>query len=172
MPVRLAEQDADSPCGQVLESAQFINEHSQDVTVPLAGVQQAATKILQHMQQAEYSPATWKTHALNPQTADAYAVEWIFLIDLLNFSFWTAPNTPAHTVTVDGTCYSGYWALPAAVRRARNEGVDLADAHVYSTLSAAQWAHAMRSDDPHAHLPLLTERLAVLHAAGRVLCER
>ncbi|KAJ2785156.1 hypothetical protein GGI15_002016 [Coemansia interrupta] len=166
------EEEAPGPCAQVLASAQFINAHSQDVSVPAQGVQQAAAKILAHMQALNYSPATWKTHALNPQVANDAALEWIFFVDLLNFSFWTTPGTPSHTVTVDGTCYTGYWTLPAAIRRASSEGVDLTDARVYASISRDQWRHVMRSDAEDACLPMLDERLDVAHQAGRVLCDK
>ncbi|KAJ1721453.1 hypothetical protein LPJ53_004038 [Coemansia erecta] len=168
------EKEITGPCLEVLASAEFINQHSQDVTVPALGVQQAAMTILEHMQQANYTPATWRTHTLNPQTADDSALEWIFLVDLLNFSFWTAPQETPHTVTVDGICYSGYWALPAAIRRAREEdgGLDLTDARVYQSIGRQQWAHVMRSDAPKARMPMLDERLEVLHQAGQLLCDK
>ena len=42
----------------------------------------------------------------------------IFLIDSLNFSFWTDDGIPEYVVTFKGQAYTGYSALCAAIKRA------------------------------------------------------
>jgi hypothetical protein len=49
----------------------------------------------------------------------------IFLIDLLNFSFWSdldvsdksTPHPDRYAVNYDGQSYTGYWSLCAAINR-------------------------------------------------------
>ena len=40
----------------------------------------------------------WKLNELNPQNFDETAINWIFLCDLLNFSFWKDENEPSFDV--------------------------------------------------------------------------
>ncbi|KAJ2785033.1 hypothetical protein H4R18_000741 [Coemansia javaensis] len=170
MPVEEAHGTATE---RVIASARFINEHSSDVRVPEAGVQRAAREILERMQSTGYSAAEWKRHALTPSVADEAALEWIFVVDALNFSFWPtrADRAQQYMVTLDGTPYRGYWSLCAAVNRALREGVAITDARHYAHMTAEALAHVFRTDDPQAQepIPMLAERVQVLREAGRVL---
>jgi hypothetical protein len=53
--------------------------------------------------------------------ADRSAVDWIFVVDTLNFSFWSETNKSKDSnkspfyVEHKGVRYTGYWALPAAI---------------------------------------------------------
>lgn len=51
---------------------------------------------------------------LHPSPDDPRAVDWIFVLDTLNYSFWSRKDSPKWTV--DGR--TGYFALCAAVKRA------------------------------------------------------
>ncbi|KAJ2390851.1 hypothetical protein H4S02_001631 [Coemansia sp. RSA 2611] len=164
---------SDNAAERVLESARFISEHSTDVSVPESGVRQAAAQITARMQSSGYSTAAWKTHTLTPSTADASAIEWIFVVDTLNFSFWSARASPAeqYTVTLDGHAYRGYWSLCAAINRALRESVEITRAAYYAGASTDQLAHVFRTDQPDLQepIPLLDQRVHALNEAGRVL---
>lgn len=59
----------------------------------------------------------WKTHVLHPKDISLpYTIDWIFLIDTLNFSFWS--DSEKYTVKYHNEIYTGYWSLCAAVNRA------------------------------------------------------
>ncbi|KAJ2348125.1 hypothetical protein GGF43_004623 [Coemansia sp. RSA 2618] len=173
MPVAASPSNAAS---RVLESAQYINTHSIDVFVPEAGVRQAAHEILSRMKRTGYSTAEWKKHALTPSIADSAAIEWIFVVDTLNFSFWTARarECEQYAVSLDGTVYRGYWSLCAAVNRAQREGVDITRAACYACASDEQLAHVFRTDDPdmQEQIPLLADRIQCLREVGRVLLDK
>lgn len=51
---------------------------------------------------------------LHPNPDDISVVDWIFVIDTLNFCFWSKDNSKKWNV--DGQ--TGYYALVAAIRRA------------------------------------------------------
>ncbi|KAI9506019.1 hypothetical protein BX070DRAFT_187652 [Coemansia spiralis] len=162
---------------RVLESAQYISQHSKDVFVPEEGVRRAAQEIVERMQSVGYSTAEWRKHTLNPSVADSAAIEWIFVVDALNFSFWTDKSGSPHkqyTVTLDGHAYRGYWTLCAAINRAEREGVPMTDPAFYSRMSLDDLAHVFRADDPAIQepIPLLARRLQVLHEIGRVLQDK
>lgn len=53
-------------------------------------------------------------HDLHPNPGHPRAVDWIFVLDTLNFSFWS--SNPRNKWRVDGQ--TGYFALCAAIKRA------------------------------------------------------
>ncbi len=42
----------------------------------------------------------------------------IFVVDLLNFSFWSDDESRRYAVTYRGKAWTGYWSLCAAINRA------------------------------------------------------
>ncbi|KAJ2484944.1 hypothetical protein EV174_002056 [Coemansia sp. RSA 2320] len=162
----------ESATERVVSSAEFINKHSLDVHVPEEGVRRAAQEILSRMQSVGYSTAEWKKHTLTPSVADQHAIEWIFVVDALNFSFWSDKQAnEQYTVTLDGQTYRGYWTLCAAVNRALREGIPITDARYYSQASSGELEHVFRGDSSEK-IPMLEERIRVLREVGGVLVDR
>ncbi|KAJ1925625.1 hypothetical protein IWQ60_004448 [Tieghemiomyces parasiticus] len=168
-----------TPCDHVRESAEFIAAHSRDVAIPEAGIHLAARKLYARFQRTPYARAVWKSHELNPQTNDARTVDWIFLIDTLNFSFWSDTHRPGqsggedetYAVRYRGRDYTGYWALCAAVNRALDEGFPCTTATFMATADDATWTHIFRSATAET-IPLFETRLRVVREAGKVLLAR
>lgn len=50
------------------------------------------------------------------------ALNWVFVVDTMNFSFWPEEETQQCEVTYKGTTYTGYMTLCAAITRAMEEG--------------------------------------------------
>lgn len=88
-------------------------------------------------------------------------VEWIFLIDSLNFSFWSTED-----LTIEGQV--GYWALCAAINRALAESIPITNPEFYSKLSLEDARHIFRTDSG-LEIPLLPERVDILHQNGQIL---
>lgn len=155
------------------DSARWIADRSTDVKICQEGIKKTAQLIEDGVTGPEPSISLdrWKEHELNPKTTDKAAIDWIFLCDTLNFSFWTAPGTEKYTVNYGGQCWTGYWSLCAAINRAMDEGIPITDPKYYSTLSEETLAAIFRSDTATV-MPLLKERLAALHEAGQVLVEK
>jgi hypothetical protein len=107
---------------------------------------------------------------LSLPTAAAKAA-WIFLIDTLNFAFWTPPGAAPFTVVLDGTAHTGYWSLCASLKRAHDESVPILDANFLATSTAVDWQHIFRSDSETA-IPMFDQRVAVVNEAGRFLIDR
>lgn len=74
-----------------------------------------------------YDTTTWATHPLHPKTRTPEVVEWIFLVDLLNFSFYSDETDVEREfyVTYKEEKFSGYWSLCAAVNRALDAGIPI-----------------------------------------------
>ena len=60
----------------------------------------------------------WKEHGLHPSKMTKETVDWIFVLDTLNFSIWTNHDVELWTVRFEGKNYTVYWALCASINRA------------------------------------------------------
>lgn len=107
----------------VLESAEYVYDSCIDVAVDMRASKKAAETIYQQMQQKSYSTATWSEHELHPKSKDESTVNFIFTMDLLNFSFWSElPEDERFAIEYRGKRWTGYWSLVAALQRALDEG--------------------------------------------------
>ncbi|RKP09934.1 hypothetical protein THASP1DRAFT_28297 [Thamnocephalis sphaerospora] len=161
------------PCNPVLESAQFVHQHSKDVAIDEAAVERTAHELLRALEEKPYSTADWKRHPLNPNTADDAAIDWIFLVDTLNFSFWSDAGEASpdrFAVVLDGQRYTGYWSLCACINRALAEGIPVTSAAYYAHATDDELRRIFRSDARES-VPMLDERLAVMRQTGRILLE-
>ncbi|XP_020822586.1 queuosine 5'-phosphate N-glycosylase/hydrolase [Phascolarctos cinereus] len=154
------------------ESAEFVAVRSQDVFVEKAGVDRVAEMLLEKVPGREFGLGGWKSlHELNPQAADEDAVNWVFVVDTLNFSFWSEQEDRKCAVKYKGKMYSGYWALCAAIHRALDEGIPLTRASYYATVTLDQLQHILRSDTD-VPMPLIEERHQILNETGKILLEK
>ncbi|KAA8592160.1 hypothetical protein FQN60_017615 [Etheostoma spectabile] len=142
------------------ESGQFIAERSRDVFVEEEGVQKVAEMLYNLRHSDDLTASAWKkANPLAPApTSDQgslseaiqrnrlLALNWVFVVDTMNFSFWPDEETQQCEVTYRGTTHTGYMTLCAAVTRAIEE-------------------------DNETPMPMLQERHQVLTEGGRVLLE-
>lgn len=158
----------------VLSSAQYINDNSTSVALSMAGTKSAAARIWSTMRTANYSTKTWSAHELHPTSKDEAAVNFIFMMDLLNFSFWiNGDGEEALVVEYRGKKWTGYWSLVACIHRALDEGIPITSPsywHPEAGFSDAILRHIFRCSTGNA-MPMLEQRIAVLHEAAVVLFE-
>ncbi|CDS04978.1 hypothetical protein LRAMOSA07508 [Lichtheimia ramosa] len=161
----------------VLESASFIAQNSKHVHIPMDNIDRAARFTLDNMKAKQYSTHTWNEHPLQPKELNASTVDWIFLVDVLNFSFWSdlddgcKENSERYTVKYKGKLYTGYWSLCAAINRALDAGIPITSPAYYANASAQDIAKVFASETKES-IPLFKERVDVIHEAGKVLLER
>nr|XP_020458021.1 UPF0553 protein C9orf64 homolog isoform X2 [Monopterus albus] len=98
------------------------------------------------------------------------ALNWVFVVDTMNFSFWPENETQQCEVTYKGNTYTGYMTLCAAITRAMEEGIPITDPKYFSQMSMEELAHVLRSDN-ETSMPMLQERHQVLTEGGHVLLE-
>lgn len=114
------------PETKVLENAQFIYDNSVDVALSMAHTKLAAIAILEEMKKREYSTKTWAEHELHPKSKDEATINFIFTMDLLNFSFWSEKSEEGRfAVNYRGRKWTGYWSLVASLQRALDEGIPI-----------------------------------------------
>ncbi|PJF16757.1 hypothetical protein PSACC_03459 [Paramicrosporidium saccamoebae] len=139
----------------VLKSAKFVAEHSKH--------------LLEGMHRRNYSTSTWQSHPLNPKELSNATVDWIFVVDLLNFSFWSDTDESTYAVELAGVEYTGYWALCAAINRAIEEGIPMTDPSWYATATIEQLSHVFRSSRSESAIPMLSERIRLLQESGSLM---
>lgn len=112
------------PETRVLENAQYVFDNAIDVALSPAQTKEAAEFIWRRMQKKAYSTQTWSEHELHPKTKDESTVDFIFTMDLLNFSFWSElDESKRFSIEYRGKKWTGYWSLVAALQRALDEGM-------------------------------------------------
>jgi len=99
-------------------SAELISCHSLDVSISEHGVSRTSSLLFECLKTKKYSFKVWKEHELHPKEMTKETVDWIFLLDCLNFSFWVDDEVEPWTVEFEGEIYHGYWALCAGINRA------------------------------------------------------
>ncbi|KYK55295.1 UPF0553 protein c [Drechmeria coniospora] len=159
----------------VLSGAEYVYNNGIDVAIDMRATKNAAESIYQQMQQKSYSTATWSEHELHPTTKDESTVNFIFTMDLLNFSFWSdLPDDERFAIEHRGRRWTGYWSLVAALQRALDEGIPITDPHFWhdeDECNLKALKHIFRSCTDE-EMPLLPERLACLRESAQVLYDR
>lgn len=163
------------PDTKVLEDAHFIFDNSIDVALDPPGVMQAAEKIYSSMQEKAYGTSTWSEHELHPLEKDEGTLNFIFTMDVLNFSFWSGlGDEERFSIEYGGKMYTGYWSLVALLRRALDEGIPITCPYFWADhtiCSDELLAYVFRSATEE-QIPLLQKRIECLREAGEVLCDR
>nr|CAB3219590.1 UPF0553 protein C9orf64 homolog [Phallusia mammillata] len=152
-------------CGKV------IAESSEHVKINSSSVKSTALKIADCFFRQEYSLKNWKEHTLHPKVANEDAINFIFVIDTLNFSFWSDDPELKFEVKYDGRTYTGYWSMVAALRRAFDEGKPVFSASYMATVSEEEFQDIFRSNSK-ATVPLIAERYKAYRDAGKVLVDK
>ena len=104
----------------------------------------------------------WKRNELNPQIFNDFTIEWIFLCDLLNFSFWD--DERSFNVEFNGKIYKNYWSLPATLNKFSHI---LVDPNFYSKINSRNFDLFF-----NPNIPLKQDRIRLMNEAGQVLIEK
>ncbi|MCJ1462863.1 hypothetical protein MMC07_001466 [Pseudocyphellaria aurata] len=162
------------PRTKVLENAEFVCNNSIDVALNYRGSKAAASIIWTLVQEKKYSFRTWSEHELHPKAKDASTVDFIFTMDLLNFSFWSDSDNSNESYAVDfrGRIHTGYWSLVATLQRALEEGIPITNPTYWIDDECTDeiLRHVFRSVTTDT-IPLLDERISCLREAGKILHE-
>src|SRR5438876_11616328 len=158
----------------VLSSTSWVVEHARHASINRDLVSHVSAQLL-----AKYAPT------IEPVWYDRFhfhdgserTVNWLLLLDALNFCFWAEKGQPRWRVDYQSEILDGYWAEAASLTRAVEEGIALWDAEYLSTMSREALAYVFRSVQAAdgsigEMIPLFDARLAHVHEVGRVLLER
>ncbi|KAJ3322183.1 hypothetical protein HDV06_003243 [Boothiomyces sp. JEL0866] len=156
----------------VKESAAYIAANMQHVKINTDQIEIAADQILEKMIELQYDITQWKKHALHPKSLDETSLNWIFVMDLLNFSFWNERSERKRfQVTLGNQTYTGYWSLCAAMKRALNEGIPITSPSFYADCTRDELRWCFRTEEGCDDMPLLETRIDMLQKAGKILLD-
>jgi len=147
------------------ESGEYIVKHAKNLTINADGITRLVKEVLDGIKSQQIDVENFSQNEHHPSSNDVYAPNWIFLIDTMNFCFWTPGDATKWKVN-DNT---GYFALCAAINRAMKEGVDITNPVYYSNITTSELEHILRSDDGVTKCPLIEERVQILHDVGKKL---
>jgi Potential Queuosine, Q, salvage protein family len=99
-------------------------------------------------------------------------VNWVLVLDALNFCFWGEPGAPRWRIQWRGQILDGYYALAASLSRAVDEGCPVWDAAFLAAIDRQSLADILRPVPGSAEIPLLDSRLENVREVGRVLLDR
>ncbi|KAL5114704.1 hypothetical protein ACEQ8H_007438 [Pleosporales sp. CAS-2024a] len=169
-------KDTGPPETRVLNNAQFIYDNSVDVALDMRSTKVAAQLILDEMLKRKYSTSAWSEHELHPKAKDESTVNFIFTMDLLNFSFWSEKEEQDRfAIVYRGKRWTGYWSLVALLQRALEQAIPITD--------PTFWIDEERCTDDVLRtvfssgiegtedIPLFEERVRCLREAGQILEE-
>ncbi|KAF2842434.1 hypothetical protein M501DRAFT_417572 [Patellaria atrata CBS 101060] len=163
-----------APDTRVLKDAEYIYNNSIDVALDMRGTKSAAAIIYDKMKIKSYSTTNWSDHPYHPKTKDESTVDFIFTLDLLNFSFWSERSTEERfAVEFEGKKWTGYASLTASLQRALEENIPITDPSFWineEECTEEVLRNVFRSATEE-EIPLFDKRVACLREAGRVLDE-
>ena len=153
----------------VLTTTRRVVERARDVRIDVDAITAFAADLAPEIA----TPTGWDDD-LHLRDGTWQTAAFVFVLDALNFCFWSTSPDPADRWRVEwrGEIYDGYWALVASLRRAVEEGRSLFDPAYLLGLTTRDVAHLLRpAEEDGPEIPLLPLRLANLHELGRGLRE-
>ena len=156
----------DDPTG-ILTSTRAVVEQGESVWINTDQIGQLCTQWLEQDYHTRLAAQLWdKNYHFHDDTERT--VNWILLLDALNFCFWAEKDLPRWTIDYQGETLNGYWAEAAALTRAVQEGIPLWDAQYLSQIDRETIAHIFRGSNT---IPLLEQRVNNAREVGQVLLE-
>jgi hypothetical protein len=137
---------------KVLESARWVMEHAEHVTIDEDAVRRGARELAQQ-------PLSFAWDGLHFRDGTERTVQYLFVLDSLNFCFWPEPRWRYRNA-------DGYVALATALKDAVMRGDRILDAAFLAQIDRAKLHEVL---DGENEIPLLEERVSVLREAGAVL---
>nr|CAI5853946.1 unnamed protein product [Callosobruchus analis] len=148
------------------EGAKLVASKAKYVKIEEEGIQKLGDLIVEEITSGKLSPENFSQVEVHPSSEEPWALDWLFVVDTLNFCFWHNENEEGWKV--EG--HSGYFALCAAINRAIKEKVDITNPTFYSTITEKQLQNILRSDTK-IECPLISDRVKCLHEVGNALLE-
>jgi hypothetical protein len=151
------------------ETGEFVVKHAKYIQVKEEGIETLTKEIKSAIVSGSLNINNFSQVNFHPKSSEAHAVDWLFVVDTLNYCFWT-PEKNENKWKVEKQ--SGYFALCAAINRAQREGTDITNAAFYSNITLNDVKKIFRGDDGETEVPLIDTRVESLHEVGKVLLER
>lgn len=166
----------------VLSSTREVVLHARAVQIELQQIRQLARLLVTARQKNAPGPSPASVYTFVEPAWPAHyhffdgterTVNWMLLLDALNFCFWGEKDQPRWQIVYRGEILNGYWAEAAALRRAVEEKRPVWEAGYLSNIDQAELAEIFRGPSADAPgIPLFAERLRAAREVGQVLLAR
>lgn len=167
--VTLADHKMDN---RVRESAKFITDNADHVKLGNEDEFKKAAEVIAPLVRA-WKPESWNDfplHFTDFQNAEQKAA-WVFLIDTMNYAFWTPEGQVPFTASYKGKSYTGYWSLCASLKRYIDTNREIIDPAFWARSTVDDWKKVFISDT-ETPCPFLEWRQQTISEAGRFLLEK
>ncbi len=144
----------------VLKTTAFVIQRARFVKINHDAIERAADALAEQ----RVEPPAWN-YALHFFDGTERTVNYLFLLDALNFCFW---GKPKWGIPYRGRKLDGYWALAAALKRAIKKHPRFADPETWTRLAPQELALILRGNTA---IPLFAERWRNARELGAVLRE-
>lgn len=142
----------------VLKTTAYVVEHARAVKINHAAVARAADTLAEKRVEPPAWNYDWHYHDGTERT-----VNYLFLLDALNFCFWGKPHWK---IEYRGQKLDGYWALAASLKRALENNPEFAEAEVLARITPQELADVFSGAGT---IPLFTERWRNARELGTTL---
>jgi hypothetical protein len=143
-----------------LKTTAFVVEHARYVKISPVAIERAANALAEK----RVEPPAWN-YEYHYHDGTERTVNYIFLLDALNFCFW---GKPKWGIVYKGKQLDGYWALAASLKRAMEKNPHIAEAEFLARITPRQLADILRGK---GKIPLFAERWRSARELGALLCE-
>ncbi|KAJ5070226.1 queuosine salvage protein [Anaeramoeba ignava] len=155
----------ESKTNKVKNSAKFISENSKHVKINLEKIQNCSTFLLSFLKEKKLDISNWHNHPLHPSESNEKTLDWIFLVDTLNFAFWSN-----FIVKYKENQYSGYSALLAAINRAIDNTIPITQPEFLSKITLLDVEKIFHSESEQ--ILLIDKRCEFMNQLGQVVLKK
>ncbi|GCE16947.1 queuosine 5'-phosphate N-glycosylase/hydrolase [Dictyobacter kobayashii] len=153
----------------ILTSTRTVVELGEDVWINTDQIEKLSKRWLQADTQGQKLDIPLWDERYHFSDGTARTVNWLLLLDALNFCFWAEKGQARWSIDYQGQTLNGYWAEAAALKRAVEEGLPLWDAEYLRTIPEETIAHIFRGSGT---IPLFEQRVHNAREVGQVLLDR
>jgi hypothetical protein len=142
----------------ILTTTAYVVKNARHVKIDFKAIERAAdTLVEKHIE-----PPMWN-YDLHFHDGTPRTVNYLFLLDALNFCFW---GKPKWKINYNGQTLDGYWALAASLKRAAQKKSEMLSAEWLASLAPQDLFEILRGA---GEIPLFTERWRNARELGTVL---
>lgn len=149
-------------------AGEHVVKNSKHLKVNVSGIEKLSKDVIAGIKTKDIDIENFSQHEYHPNADDPRALNWLLIIDTLNFCFWTPGDDTKWKVQGQ----TGYFALCAAISRAMKEDVDITNPEFFGKITEEKLEHVLRGDDPTTKCPLMAERVQCLHEVGQKLLDK
>ena len=151
---------------KVLETTRVVVENAKQVRINTEKAQELAKRL--KMRDLD-SALRWPALLRLPGASDSETLNFLFMLDALNFSFWPDREEDRWEVEYEGKMHSGFNALAAALRNSYEHWVPIANFRHWAEMAEDKFYIMFSGKN---EIPMFSERLQIVRSVAEVMLEK